>query len=93
MEESCVKKKSASLLRDCLYPKPLDPPPKPIAWGRSYEFVAIQKNVAERLNTTLQKVDLLIILRVKGLGQLQMVLYKMKPVKIMVSLSIDKPLP
>ena len=32
-EEKCIS--------DCLYPKPLDPPPKPIAWGQSYESVAI----------------------------------------------------
>ena len=48
-EEKCIS------LRDCLHPKPLDPPPKPIEWRRSYESVAIQKYVAETSNTTVQK--------------------------------------
>ena len=41
------KKKSVSLIRECLYRKPLEPPPKPIAWGRCYEFVAINKHVSQ----------------------------------------------
>ena len=50
----CQKKKSLYILRDCLYPKPLDPPPKPIAWGRTYESVAIKKYEV-RSNITVQK--------------------------------------
>ena len=53
-EEKCIS------LRDCLYPEPLDPSPKPIAWGRSYESVAIQKYVVERSNTTVRKSGLII---------------------------------
>ena len=37
------KKKSVSLLREYLYPKLLDPLPKPIAWGKHYESIAIEK--------------------------------------------------
>ena len=29
-----------------MYPKSLDPPPAPIAWGRHYEAIAIQQHVA-----------------------------------------------
>ena len=69
-EEKCIS------LRDCLYPKPLDPPPKPIAWGRSYESVAVQKYVTERSNTTVWKSGLLsFMLRMDGLVQLQMVVH------------------
>ena len=32
------KKRSISLLRECLYPKPLNPPSKPIAWGRHWSI-------------------------------------------------------
>ena len=42
----CQNKKSVALLRQCVYPKPLDPPPAPIAWGRHYEALAIQQYVA-----------------------------------------------
>ena len=35
------KQKPVSLLRQCLYPKPLDPPPAPIAWGQYHQSVAI----------------------------------------------------
>ena len=54
MWENLVSEEKCIYLRDCLYPKPLDPPPKPIAWGRSYESVAVQKYVAERSNTTVR---------------------------------------
>lgn len=38
------KKKTVSLLRQCLYPKPLlDPLPPPIAWGRENEMRACRK--------------------------------------------------
>ena len=43
----CQKKRSISLLRECLYPKPLVPLPKPIAWGRHYESVAISKYISQ----------------------------------------------
>ena len=39
----CKKKISVSLLSGCLYPKPLVPLPKSIAWGRHYESIAIEK--------------------------------------------------
>ena len=40
------KKRSISLLRECLYPKPLlEPLPKPIAWGRNSEPVAVNSYV------------------------------------------------
>ena len=39
----CQKKKSVSLLSGCLYPKPLVPLPKSIAWERHYERIAIEK--------------------------------------------------
>ena len=40
----CQKKRTASLLAYCLYPKPLlDPLPAPIAWGRQHESTAIKK--------------------------------------------------
>lgn len=42
----CQIKKTTSLLRECLYPTPLNPPPKPIAWGRRFEQVAIEKYTA-----------------------------------------------
>ena len=35
-----------SLLKQCLYPKLLDPPPPPIAWGYHYEAIAIQKYIS-----------------------------------------------
>ena len=39
----CQKKKSVCPLSGCLYPKPLVPLPKSIAWGRHYESIAIEK--------------------------------------------------
>ena len=39
------QKKSVSLLKQCLYPKPLNPPPPPIAWGHENELRAIAKYV------------------------------------------------
>lgn len=43
----CQKKKTASLLVYCLYPKPLlDPLPAPIAWGRQHESTAVKKYLA-----------------------------------------------
>ena len=47
----CQKRRSTSLLMQCLYPKPLDPPPPPIAWGRHYESVALQKYIAHMNDT------------------------------------------
>ena len=38
----CQKKKSVSLVSQCMYPKPLDPAPAPVAWERHYKAVAIQ---------------------------------------------------
>lgn len=45
------KKKTVSLLRQCLYPKPLDPPPAPIAWGRHQEPIAIRKYISYKSTT------------------------------------------
>ena len=39
------QKKSVSLLKQCLYPNPLNPPPPPIAWGHQNESRAIAKYV------------------------------------------------
>ena len=39
------QKKSVSLLKQCLYPKPLNPPPPSIAWGHQNESRAIAKYV------------------------------------------------
>ena len=41
------KHKSVSFLRQCLYPKPLDPPPAPIAWGRHHEPIAVHKYISK----------------------------------------------
>ena len=40
------QQKTISLLKQCLYPKLLDPPPPPIAWGRHNESRAISKYVS-----------------------------------------------
>ena len=45
------KRRSTSLLMQCLNPKPLNPPRPPIAWGRHYESVALQKYIAH-MNAT-----------------------------------------
>lgn len=45
-EDSLPEKKNVSLLSQCVYPKPLDPPPAPIAWGHHYEAFAKQQYVA-----------------------------------------------
>ena len=42
----CQVKKSISLLRECLYPKPLIPLPKPIEWGRRFESVTVDRYTA-----------------------------------------------
>jgi len=42
----CQKIKTKSLLLYCLYPKPLNPLPAPILWGRRHESVAIKKYLA-----------------------------------------------
>lgn len=70
----CQKRKSVSLLRQCVYPKPLDPAPAPIAWGRHYESIAIQRYTAHMKNiqtyqsgnavsSFIQKEDGLVLLR------------------------------
>ena len=41
----CQKKRSVALLRQCVYPRPLDPLPAPIVWGRHYEAIAIEQYV------------------------------------------------
>ena len=43
MAEYYARRRKVSLLRECLYPKPLVPLPKSIAWGRHYESIAIDK--------------------------------------------------
>ena len=42
-----LKRKSVYLLRQCLYPKPLDPAPAPIAWGRHHEPIAVHKYISQ----------------------------------------------
>ena len=44
----CQTKKTISLVTQCLYPKPLDPPPASIAWGRQHESVAIRKYISHK---------------------------------------------
>ena len=45
-KDSFARKRSVALLRQCAYPRPLDPAPAPIVWGRHYEAIAIQQYVA-----------------------------------------------
>ena len=45
------KKKTVSLLRQCLYPKPLDPPPASIPWGGHQESIAIRKYISYKTTT------------------------------------------
>ena len=42
----CQKKKTVSLLVYCLYPKPIEPLPPPIVWGRQHESIAVKKYLA-----------------------------------------------
>ena len=44
----CQKTKTVSLLRQCVYPKPLLHPPVPIAWGRQHESIAIKKYTSHK---------------------------------------------
>ena len=43
MERFFARKRSVALLRQCVYPRPLD---APIAWGHHYEAIAIQQYMA-----------------------------------------------
>ena len=44
----CQRTKTISLLRQCIYPKPLLQPPAPIAWGRRQESIAIKKYISRK---------------------------------------------
>ena len=41
----CQKKITVAIITYCLYPKPLDPLPLPIAWGQRHESTAIYTKV------------------------------------------------
>ena len=54
------KKITVALITYCLYPKPLDPLPLPIAWGQHHESTAIQKYIACKKKVTVEKCGFII---------------------------------
>ena len=54
------KKITVALITYCLYPKPLDPLPLPIAWGQHHESTAIQKYIACKKKVTVKKCGFII---------------------------------
>ena len=61
------KKITVALITYCLYPKPLDPLPLPIAWGQHHESTAIQKYIACKKKVTVENVVSLSIQNMVGL--------------------------
>ena len=56
----CQKKITVALITYCLYPKPLDPLPLPIAWGQHHESTAIKKYIACKKKVTVEKCGFII---------------------------------